>query len=222
MKTDSRLSKGFSLTEVLVTLSILFTLCILFLAVLVRARSGTKRTICLSNIRQLEIGMLSFVHDNDEIFPSTNDVQFVYWQYMGRYVGLNRPLWETDAKLFQCPSGFQLVRVKDSPWWTNSYDFNGWSTAWGVSPRVPSLAGKRLQSIKATDRTALLGEHSAFFAQSWHSPQRFAHTNALNVLGFVDGHVDFVKIYWNGLPGTADAPFNYDPIPGYEYNWSGN
>jgi hypothetical protein len=53
-------------------------------------------------------------------------------------------------------------------------------------------------------------------------------TDAKNVVSFVDGHVNYINIYWNTngtLSGrTWQIPFTctYDPPDNYEYKWSGN
>ena len=39
-----------------------------------------------------------------------------------------------------------------------------------------------------------------------------------SVVGFVDGHVSFSKIYYDGY----NAAYTRDPIPGYDYQYSGN
>jgi hypothetical protein len=45
--------------------------------------------------------------------------------------------------------------------------------------------------------------------------------NAKNVVSFIDGHVSFLPIYWNGNSGEAGMPIAYDPPAGYEYIWFG-
>jgi prepilin-type processing-associated H-X9-DG protein len=46
--------------------------------------------------------------------------------------------------------------------------------------------------------------------------------NALNVMSFVDGHVSYIRIYWNGTRGLAGISFLYKPPAGYDYKWSAN
>jgi hypothetical protein len=38
------------------------------------------------------------------------------------------------------------------------------------------------------------------------------------MLGFVDGHVEFVKMYYDGKTPAWD----YNPPAGYRYQWSGD
>jgi prepilin-type processing-associated H-X9-DG protein len=70
---------------------------------------------------------------------------------------------------------------------------------------------------------------------SWHKPKRplyilstqycpnLLFNNAMNMVGFVDGHVSYVKIYYKGgLMGPMAVSCNYDPPAGYDYQWSPN
>ena len=41
-------------------------------------------------------------------------------------------------------------------------------------------------------------------------------------MSFVDGHVDYIKIYWNGATGGDGFPAFYEPPAGYDYKWTGN
>jgi len=48
---------------------------------------------------------------------------------------------------------------------------------------------------------------------------------ARNIVNFVDGHVSYVKTYWNEPLAASGGWFfsmNYDPPAGYDYQWSGN
>jgi hypothetical protein len=45
--------------------------------------------------------------------------------------------------------------------------------------------------------------------------------NAKNVMGFFDGHVSLIPIYWDGKTGLYDMPSFHDPPAGYDYTWFG-
>jgi len=44
-----------------------------------------------------------------------------------------------------------------------------------------------------------------------------SYRDAKSVMSFVDGHVAFIRIYWDGL----GPPTSYEPISGYDYDWDG-
>ena len=51
--------------------------------------------------------------------------------------------------------------------------------------------------------------------------------DALDMVSFVDGHVSYIKIYWNTNLVGARYPIQmmsgtYDPPAGYDYQWSPN
>ena len=83
-------------------------------------------------------------------------------------------------------------------------------------------AGKPFSSVREPSRLILVGELSGFIGLSMHDrrqPQQF--NNARNVMGFVDGHVSYIPIYWNGSTKFDDMPCFYDPPAGYDYVWLG-
>jgi prepilin-type N-terminal cleavage/methylation domain-containing protein len=104
-------------------------------------------------------------------------------------------------------------------------------------PESLGIANRALSSIKNPSRTVMIAEFPAFEPFSWHEPRSFNQwpifalhpplpffNDAKNMVSFVDGHVSYVKIYWNSVPtnhflGGAD---DYDPPAGYDYQWSGD
>ena len=64
---------------------------------------------------------------------------------------------------------------------------------------------------------------AAYYCFSWHDPvnPKFPHyfNGARNMAGFVDGHVSYLKFYWNGSKPQSES-WEYDPPPGYDYKWS--
>jgi hypothetical protein len=40
--------------------------------------------------------------------------------------------------------------------------------------------------------------------------------DARNVMSFVDGHADYIRIYWNGVTGIDGFPALYEPTAGYD------
>jgi hypothetical protein len=101
-----------------------------------------------------------------------------------------------------------------------SYLFNGGNTK--TNPPLPGIAGARLGSLQNPAKTVLLVEGSGFEGFSWHKPHKeLQFRDSLNEVGYVDGHVDFVRIFWNGSLGVYGTPCFYDPPQGYAYSWSG-
>ncbi len=86
------------------------------------------------------------------------------------------------------------------------------------------IAGMRLESVLHPGKTVLTAETPAYFPYSWHEPARpFSAANSQfndskNMVGFVDGHVAYTKMYYSG----EKIAWDYNPPAGYSYQWSGN
>lgn len=61
--------KGFTLIELLVVIAIIAILAAILFPVFARAREKARQTSCLSNIKQLTLGVQMYVQDFDERFP---------------------------------------------------------------------------------------------------------------------------------------------------------
>lgn len=120
----------------------------------------------------------------------------------------------------------------------SSYVFNA-GNLFGPTRRAarPGIAGMTLGSIKHPSRTVLVTEAPALIPFSWHQPRRFLFemmrsgidcrtkffNDSMNTVSFVDGHVSYVKIYWQPSTNYIFSPAcAYDPPEKYDYQWSGD
>src|SRR4051794_29358218 len=69
----TRHARGFTLIELLVVLSIIALLAALLFPVFAQAREKVRTTACLSNMRQIGLGLQLYAQDNDETLPPGND-----------------------------------------------------------------------------------------------------------------------------------------------------
>jgi hypothetical protein len=113
------------------------------------------------------------------------------------------------------PSQAYIVNYSD-------YYFNAW------------ISGATASIVVQPSRTALVTELPAEVGYSFHQPQsryvllnnpvgtepylHAGYSNALNEVSFVDGHVDYIKIYNDGITISGA----YDPPSTYAYRWSPN
>jgi prepilin-type processing-associated H-X9-DG protein len=63
--------QGFSLKEILVIIAIIATLTAILFPIFAQAREKAKQISCLSNHRQLAMGVIMYMQDYDERFPMT-------------------------------------------------------------------------------------------------------------------------------------------------------
>jgi hypothetical protein len=110
----------------------------------------------------------------------------------------------------------------------SSYAFNGGDNVTrhfdkgSLTP--PGLTGVKLSAVRHPDRTVLLAEISALLPYSWHDPSSHGvadpsgttYIDSKNVVSFVDGHIGYIKMYWE--PHVCACLTN--PPAGYDYQWS--
>ena len=168
-----------------------------------------------------------------------------YKDLMKNYVSLNGASSPQD-KLFACPADVFFPSFFLTNEWPahyvsmsfhaqpfsdfSSYVFNGGNNviqmnkAKTVAIPRPGLTGVKLSSVKHPGRTALIVEGSAPAPWSWHDPASSVLFNdAKNMVGFVDGHVSYTRIYWDSaFNGGISQAFMYDPPASYDYQWSPN
>jgi prepilin-type N-terminal cleavage/methylation domain-containing protein/prepilin-type processing-associated H-X9-DG protein len=245
MKTDGGSKTGFTLIELLVVIAIIAILAALLFPVISSAKTKAKRATCLSNLRQINLGVRMYSDDSADKAPSSppNTNSYIldfsgYKKQMKSYVGLNGASSRQDT-LFACPadrfyyefsatnqvfvpqSWHEQVAYDNSSYWFNS----GTPTRFGTNS--PGIAGRNISSIKHPEKTVLVAEMPAFHPWSWHDPKRPLPTgnewplfkDAKNNVSFVDGHVSYIKIYWEMKYSPTAA---FDPPAGYDYKWSGD
>lgn len=65
--------RGFTLIELLVVIAIIAILAAILFPVFARAKSAAKKTLCLSNLKQIGIAMSLYQADADDGYPNTGD-----------------------------------------------------------------------------------------------------------------------------------------------------
>jgi prepilin-type N-terminal cleavage/methylation domain-containing protein/prepilin-type processing-associated H-X9-DG protein len=243
MKNNFQTLRGFTLIELLVAIAIISILAALLLAVLSSAKAKGQRTVCINNLRQINLGVRLYSDDANDTTPftqTTNRIVNYYKTLVQSYVGMNGPPSPQDT-LFACPADtfrywtskggvvFSPTGRHESSYANySSYAFNGINrdtTNLSASGSILGIAGQNFSTIKHPDKTVLVLEQPAFFPYSWHKPKQpisnpnsCFFNNSKNMVSFVDGHVSFIEIYWNGQAGSTAS--SYNPPTGYDYQWS--
>ena len=76
------------------------------------------------------------------------------------------------------------------------------------------------QAIRASDTPFAVNVEAGkdyFWCSCGGSKNQPFYNDAESVVGFVDGHAGFIKIYYDGI----NAAYTRDPITGYDYKYSG-
>ncbi len=69
--TTRRPKNGFTLIELLVIIAIIAILAAILFPVFARARENARRTSCISNLKQLGLGIMQYTQDYDESMPTS-------------------------------------------------------------------------------------------------------------------------------------------------------
>ena len=240
MKTTIKSNRAFTLVEMLVVISIIGILAALLLPVLSASKATAKRMTCLNNLKQINYAVRMYYDDsNDASPPGYGPRGSPLAGYKGRvknYLGLNGRSSPQD-KIFACPAdlfhyyypsnqGCTLTNAPlhdDAIYDYSSYLYNGMNLPAVFSVPRLGIAGLILASIKEPAKTVLVAEEPAFYPYSWHEPklkEGLMFNDAKDMVGFVDGHVSYIKIYCFEPGGFMACCTN--PPAGYDYKWSGD
>jgi prepilin-type N-terminal cleavage/methylation domain-containing protein len=226
---------GFTLLELLVTIGIIAILAALLFPALVASKNKTRRTVCLSNVHQINLAARTYAEDSGDAITFPPPGLFDSWfgcgikQIIKSYAGLKGQASPSE-RLFICPADtfyynghfFSQGLCEQPATGFSSYAFNGGNADTNLTavPSIPGMSGKRLGSVRAPSKTALVFEVAAAVPFSWHKPQKmsddYRFQDSMNILSYVDGHVSFTKMYFDG----QHEAWLYNPPENYDYRWS--
>jgi len=208
--------KGFTLIELLVVIAIIAILAAILFPVFSKARAKAQQTTCLSNLKQLNLGLLMYCSDWDQYY--TPDWPTTWAQCVWPYV--------KNGPIFTCPMGVTGIHPdKTAPggWYCN-YVINaflchnippcsfpsGWGDA-GTACIDSCPQPAQVLSVYEIDtwedqRYTIDDAASAlFFSNPWLYAGKYSATPAIRHndggnLTFMDGHAKWVH---NDMPKTV-------------------
>ncbi len=205
-KTTPR--KGFTLIELLVVIAIIAILAAILFPVFARAREKARQTSCLSNEKQIALGVLMYAQDYDERMPRSRSAGGINWRQAVHPYIKNENVWicpSREPSFTTCHTQYGhgdsvsfLGRLH-----AGSYGSNGWEA--GNSNYADGSNGVfnvKLSRIEAPATTAMLFECDCFclipaftwWDTTWPGAVHdvYPHNSGQNV-AFCDGHAKWVS-----------------------------
>ncbi len=210
-----RLSKGFTLIELLVVIAIIGVLAGILLPVLSRARESSRRTQCMSNIKQIGMGLIMYANENSDTFPS--DTAYSGASPAMRGLNLLYDTYVSDNKFFNCPSDTTVTVATNAGMSTST---SGGTEAF--TSTQSSYGYDRSHTHTDAADVAILADRPPA------TPSATASTANHNGRGqnvvYVDGHVEFVNsplAGWYSSDGTTRDNIYMNIAGGTEASTSG-
>ncbi|MEN6301106.1 MAG: DUF1559 domain-containing protein [Armatimonadia bacterium] len=140
------MKKGFTLIELLVVIAIIAILAAILFPVFAKAREKARQSSCLSNVKQIMLGVLSYAQDYDEVLPYASHwgepTPRNWWQYLDPYV--------KNAQIFICPS--QRGASCDYGWNYQNFGYRAAANTYQYGP------GQSLGAVLMPAETILIGD----------------------------------------------------------------
>jgi len=170
-------SRGFTLIELLVVIAIIAILASILFPVFGRARENARRSSCQSNLKQIGLGVLQYVQDYDEKYPST----MVDLNNDGSYNAASDQGWSViiqpymkSSQIFQCPSETNSPGAANSNGYTDYYyngviggGWNGTGTAPTSGAGKAGTSGVAQARVQNVASTILMGDGISGASQNY-------------------------------------------------------
>jgi prepilin-type N-terminal cleavage/methylation domain-containing protein/prepilin-type processing-associated H-X9-DG protein len=187
----SQKKQGFTLIELLVVIAIIAILASILFPVFGRARENARRSSCLSNLKQIGLGIAQYTQDYDERLPmqwmgsNGNGVGFNGAAPNVRWMDVTQP-YIKSTQIFTCPSHSNNQTYV--PWGTRTSNNQMGSYAWNVaywgnaSPLRGPMNGPSLAEIESTATTINVVDYAGGNANAEIQFENLAATNVGNFL----------------------------------------
>lgn len=186
--------KAFTLIELLVVIAIIAILAAILFPVFARARENARRASCSANLKQIGMGMMQYVQDYDEKYPTQASLNPApYAELLNSALNASNQTWIGSIhpyvkswQVYKCPSTKNFVRVPAEPPGSGGNPTQNSNTGYaanGVVIQSSTTGGRKMSVIPNPAEIVMLQELPESYSYSLIRPNR-------------DGVTSFY-IYWN-------------------------
>ncbi|MEN6644585.1 MAG: DUF1559 domain-containing protein [Armatimonadia bacterium] len=211
--------RGFTLIELLVVIAIIAILAAILFPVFAKAREKARQSSCLSNLKQLALGMMQYAQDYDESFSSRSGPSFLDPSLgsFAYHTTLNTHFhgWATrlmpyvkNTQIFKCPSNqFDNCGINYGvP--DNALNSSGVMVNYFGNGNVIKLGqlARPAESLMITESAA--GGGDCYVLSGQYYCCAIPHNEGAN-MAFMDGHAKWARFPSGAIPGWTAPNTGY-------------
>jgi len=223
--THSIRDRAFTLIELLVVIAIIAILAAILFPVFAQAKAAAKTTASLSNLKQIDVGVLMYTNDSDDVMPLATGSDYyndpTTLEVLYPYVKNTNLFWDVSGGVYPGPQ--PMVDGGAPDYLTNAW---GWWD-WNITLSLNSLATNWWTGSAYQQRTTSSQQYPAelcdlavirapgYNNDSIGSPQWIGNLVICSHQAVDDLGTDTYDNYWNGMLAQGASRHNNQILASY-------